>query len=93
MQALRNATLADMGRVITPAKIQGFVNRFFNGSNTLHISDFPANTFAHQKDLPWLIYTIAYGNHPAVSYALESLPGEPGTLGPGRVKPFQLVKK
>jgi hypothetical protein len=93
VQVLRNATLEDMGRVITPAKIQGFVNRFFNGSNTLHISDFPADTFAQQEDLPWLIYTIAYGNHPAVSYALESLPGEPVTLGPVRVKPFQLVKK
>ena len=54
---------------------------------------FPADTFAHQEDLPWLIYAIAYGNHPEVSYALESLPGEPVTLGRVRVKPFQLVKK
>jgi len=91
--SLREATLQDMGKVITPAKIQGFVNQFFNGSNTLHIGEFPPDTFADESDLPWLIYTISYGNHPEVNYALEPLCGEPVTLGPVRVKPFQLVKK
>lgn len=89
---LRQATLEDMGKVITPAKIQSFVNQFFNGHRTLHIGDLPPDTFSTQADLPWLIYTIAYGNHPEVNYALEPLPGEPVTLGPVRVKPFQLVK-
>ena len=39
------------------------------------------------------LYTIAYGNHPEVNYNLESLVGEPVSLGPVRVKPFQLIKK
>ena len=93
VRRLRQATLQDLGKVITPAKIESFVGQFFNGSNTLHISEFPAGTFARDEDLPWLIYTITYGNHPEVNYALESLPGEPVPLGPVRVMPFQLVKK
>lgn len=93
VRALREATLRDMGKVITPAKIQQFVNQFFNGSAILHIRDFPPETFAAPADLPWLIYTITYGNHPEVDYNLEPLPGEPVELGPVRVKPFQLVKR
>ncbi len=89
---LQERTLQDMGKVITPTKVQGFVNQFFNGSNTLHISDFPPDAFAEETDLPWLIYTIAYGNHPEVNYALEALPGDPVALGPVQVKPFQLIK-
>ncbi len=93
IRTLQATTMQDMTKVITPAKIQHFVNRFFNGSNTLHINDFPADTFTGDTDLPWLIYTIAYGNHPEVNYALEALPGEPVALGPVRVMPFQLIKK
>ncbi|MCB0198356.1 MAG: hypothetical protein KDJ65_40830, partial [Anaerolineae bacterium] len=73
--------------------IQGFVNQFFNGHPTLHINEFPPDTFAQEADLPWLIYVIAYGNHPEVNYALEPLPGQPVDLGLVRVKPFQLVKR
>jgi hypothetical protein len=93
MQNLRATTLQHLGMVITPAKVQGFVGQFFNGHRTLHITDLPAGTFATEQDLPWLIYTIAYGNHPEVNYDLEALPGEPVEVGPVRVKPFQLVKR
>lgn len=93
IRRLQAATLQDIGNTITPAKIQHFVNQFFNGHRTLHLRDIPAETFAGEADLPWLIYTIAYGNHPDVDYNLEPLPGEPVTLGKVQVKPFQLVKK
>lgn len=93
IRSLRAATLQQLGIAITPAKIQGFVGKFFNGHRTLHIADLPPNTFAAESDLPWLIYTIAYGNHPEVNYDLEALPGDPVELGPVRVKPFQLVKR
>jgi hypothetical protein len=92
-RVLREATLQDLGTVITPAKIQSFVGQFFNGHKTLHISDLPAEAFAREEDLPWLIYTIAYGNHPEVNYGIEPLPGEPVSLGSVRVMPFQLVKR
>jgi hypothetical protein len=90
---LRVATLQDLGMTITPAKIQSFVNQFFNGHRTLHVGELPPEVFEKEEDLPWLIYTIAYGNHPEVNYELEPLPGEPVTLGLVRVKPFQLIKK
>ena len=93
IQALRAETLQGLGEVITPAKIQGFVNQFFNGHRTLHIGDLPPDTFAGEEDLPWLIYTIVYGYHPEVNYGVDPLPGAPVNLGPVRVKPFQLVKK
>ena len=93
VRRLRQATLRDMGQVITPAKIDGFVGQFFNGSDKLPIDAFPPDTFATEADIPWLIYTIAYGNHPEVNYDLEPLPGEPVTLGPVRVKPFQLIRR
>jgi hypothetical protein len=92
-QTLHAATLQQLGAAITPAKIQTFVNQFFNGHKILHLSDFPPDAFAKPADLPWLIYTVAYGNHPEVNYSLEPLHGEPVELGPVRVKPFQLVKK
>lgn len=93
LQNLQAITLQHLGMVITPAKIQGFVGQFFNGHHTLHIADLPASAFATEQDLPWLIYTIAYGNHPEVNYDLEALPGEPVEVGPVRVKPFQLIKR
>jgi hypothetical protein len=92
-RSLRAATLQDLGMTITPAKIQSFVNQFFNGHRTLHVGELPPEAFEKEEDLPWLIYTIAYGNHPEVNYELEPLPGEPVSLGMVRVRPFQLVKK
>jgi hypothetical protein len=92
-QALRLKTLQELSHAITPAKIQRFVDHFLNGSRAIHIRDFPPETFAHEKDLPWLIYTIAYGNHPETRYGLEPVPGEPVELGPVRVKPFRLVRR
>jgi hypothetical protein len=53
----------------------------------------PSDAFDQEEDVPWLIYTIAYGNHPEVNYDVEPLAGEPVTLGMVRVRPFQLVKR
>jgi hypothetical protein len=92
-QAFRAATLQNLEQVITPTKIQSFVNQFFNGHKTLHVNELPADTFAREEDLPWLVYTIAYGNHPEVNYRLEPVPGEPVILGLVQVKPFQLIKR
>lgn len=92
-QRLRLQTLQALSHAITPAKIQHFVDRFLNGNRAIHIQDFPPDTFAEEQDLPWLIYTIAYGNHPETRYDLEPLPGEPVELGWIRVRPFQLVKR
>ena len=92
--AIREATLGEMGQVITPAKIQSFVDDLFNGHHTLHIRDLPDDTFAGEDGLPWLITTIAYGNHPEVRYNVEPVPGQPVVLGEGiAVQPFQLVKR
>ncbi len=93
IRALRAATLNDLGQAITPAKIQSFVGQFFNGHHRLHIQDLPPDAFSSIDDLPWLIYTIAYGNHPEVNYDLEPLPGDPINLGIARVRPFQLIKR
>ena len=93
IHSLRAVTLQELGQAITPAKIQRFVGQFFNGHQTLHVCDLPPDAFEKVEDLPWLIYTIAYGNHPEVDYGIEPLPGEPVALGPVRVRPFQLVKK
>jgi hypothetical protein len=92
-RTLHAATLQQLGAAITPAKIQAFVNQFFNGHRVLHLNDLPPDAFATPADLPWLIYTVAYGNHPEVNYNLEPLDGEPVELGPVRVRPFQLVKR
>ncbi|MBI1876981.1 MAG: hypothetical protein HYR94_01870, partial [Chloroflexi bacterium] len=92
-RTLHAATLQQLGAAITPAKIQAFVNQFFNGHRTLHVRDLPPAAFAAPEDLPWLIYTVAFGNHPEVNYNLEPLEGEPVDLGPVRVMPFQLVKR
>jgi hypothetical protein len=94
VMAIREATLGEMGQVITPAKIQSFVDDLFNGHHTLHVRDLPPRTFAGEAGLPWLIYTIAYGNHPEVRYNVEPVPGEPVVLDEGiAVQPFQLVKR
>jgi hypothetical protein len=93
MRALRAITIQELGQSITPAKIQSFVGQFFNGHRTLHVCDLPPEAFGKEEDLPWLIYTIAYGNHPEVNYGIEPLPGEPVALGLVRVRPFRLVKR
>jgi hypothetical protein len=93
IMALRATTLRELGMAITPAKIQHFVGQFLNGSRSVHVRDLPPEAFEKEEDLPWLIYTIAYGNHPEVDYDVEPLPGEPVTLGPVRVRPFELVKR
>jgi hypothetical protein len=92
-QALRAVTLQELGQAITPARIQRFVGRFLNGHQAIHVRDLPAEAFQTEEDLPWLVYTIAYGHHPEVNYGVEPVPGEPVELGPVRVKPFKLVKK
>ncbi|MCP4544588.1 MAG: hypothetical protein GY832_46390 [Chloroflexi bacterium] len=93
VQALRAITLQELGLAITPAKIQRFVGQLFNGHPVIHVRDLPPDTFEKAEDLPWLIYTIAYGNHPEVNYGIEPLPGDAVELGPVRVRPFQLVKR
>lgn len=93
VRSLRAATLQELGQTITPAKVRHFVGQFFNGHRSLHVRDLPPEAFHHEEDLPWLIYTIAYGNHPEVDYYLEPLPGEPVDLGLVRVRPFELVRK
>jgi hypothetical protein len=93
VRALRAVTLEQLGLAITPAKIQRFVGQFFNGHKVLHVRDLPPASFEQEEDLPWLIYTIAYGNHPEVNYNVEPLAGEPVALGIVRVRPFQLVKR
>jgi hypothetical protein len=93
LRALRAVTMQELGQAITPARIQRFVGQFFNGHRAIHIRDLPPDAFEREEDLPWLIYTIAYGDHPQVNYGIEPLPGEPVALGPVQVRPFQLVKK
>jgi hypothetical protein len=93
MRALRTVTLEQLGLAITPTRIQRFVGQFFNGHNMLHVRDLPPDAFEKEDDLPWLIYTIAYGNHPEVNYNVEPLLGEPVALGMVWVRPFQLVKR
>jgi hypothetical protein len=93
LSALRAITLEELGQAITPAKIQRFVGQFFNGHRAIHVRELPSDAFENEEDLPWLIYTIAYGDHPQVNYGIEPLTGEPVALGPVRVRPFQLVKK
>ena len=91
--ALRARTLQELGQAITPAKIQQFVGQFMNGNRSIHVRDLPPETFQREEDLPWLIYTIAYGNHPEVNYDVRPLTGSPVALGPIRVRPFELVKR
>jgi hypothetical protein len=93
LRTLRAVTLQELGLAITPAKIQRFVGQFFNGHRIIHVRDLPSDAFGKEESLPWLIYTIAYGNHPEVNYGIEPLAGAPVELGLVRVKPFQLVKR
>jgi maltose-binding protein MalE len=81
--------LHEIGLAITPDKVNRYVKAMFNGHRVLHVSDLPAGLL---DDLPWLIYTIAYGNHPDVDYGVDPLPGDPVAVGSYRIMPFQLVK-
>ncbi|HSJ56247.1 MAG TPA: Wadjet anti-phage system protein JetA family protein [Anaerolineae bacterium] len=89
-EALRALTLEEISQALTPDKVDGYVQSLFNGHRRIHVRDLPQELLA---DLPWLIYVIAYGNHPDTRYGLEPLPGEPMRLGACRVKPFELVKE
>jgi len=93
VRALRAMTMQELGQAITPAKIQRFVGQFLNGHRAIHVRDLPPDAFRDEETLPWLIYTIAYGNHPEVNYAIEPLDGEAVELGLVRVRPFRLVKR
>ena len=86
---LRALTLDEISQVITPDRVDGYVQGLFNGHRRIHVQDLPTELF---DDLPWLIYVVAYGNHPDTRYGLEPLPGEPLHLGACRVRPFELVK-
>jgi hypothetical protein len=86
---LRTLTMEEISQVITPDRVDGYVQGLFNGHRRIHVRDLPAELF---DDLPWLIYVVAYGNHPDTRYGLEPLPGEPLRLGACQVRPFELVK-
>jgi hypothetical protein len=86
---LRALTLDEISQVITPDRVDGYVQGLFNGHRRIHVQDLPGELF---DDLPWLIYVVAYGNHPDTRYGLEPLPGEPLRLGTCQVRPFELVK-
>ncbi len=88
--SLRELTLHEIGLAITPDKVNRYVKTKLNGHRVLHVRDLPADLL---DDLPWLIYTIAYGNHPDVEYGVEPLPGDPVVVGSYRIMPFQLVKR
>jgi hypothetical protein len=81
--------LEEISQAITPDKVDRYVQGLFNGHRRIHVRDLPAGLF---DDLPWLIYVVAYGNHPDTGYGLEPLPGEPVRMGACRVRPFELVK-
>jgi hypothetical protein len=89
VDALRALTLDEISQAITPDRVDGYVQGLFNGHRRIHVRDLPAELF---DDLPWLIYVVAYGNHPDTHYGLEPLPGETLRLGACRVRPFELVK-
>lgn len=86
---LRALTLEEISQAFTPDKVDGFVQGLFNGHKRIHVRDLPAELF---DDLAWLIYVVAYGNHPDTGYGLEPLPGEPLRMKTCRVQPFELVK-
>lgn len=90
LAALRTLTLQDVSQAFSPEKVDRKVLGFFNGHNTLHVSQLPAEILA---DLHWLTTIVAYAHHPEVSYGLEITGGDPVQCGPYRVAPFALVKR
>jgi hypothetical protein len=89
LAALRAATLHDVTQAPTPARVNRYVLGFFNGHRRLHVAELPP---AVLDDLHWLTTIIAYSHHPDVGYGLETADGEPVTVGPYRVVPFELFK-
>jgi hypothetical protein len=86
---LRAATLLELAQSLTPDKIDRFVCQFFNGHRRVHVTELPPDALA---DVPRLIYAMAFSYHPDVNYGLEVTSGEPVTIGPYQVMPFELVK-
>ena len=89
LAALRIATLQDVAQALTPDRVNRYVLGFFNGHRALHVSELPPEVI---DDLHRFTTIIAYGHHPEVKYGVEVVPGDPVTVGPYRVAPFQLVK-
>lgn len=87
--ALRAATLEELAHSLTPDKINRFVCQFFNGHRRIHVTELPPDALC---DVPRLIYAMAFSYHTDVNYGLEVTPGEPVTIGPYQVMPFELVK-
>ena len=87
--ALRAATLQELAQSLTPDKINRFVCQFFNGHRRVRITELPPDALA---DVPRLIYAMAFSYHPDVNYGLEVTSGDPVTIGPYQVMPFELVK-
>ena len=89
LAALRIATLQDVAQALTPDKVNRYVLGFFNGHRALHVTELPPEVIG---DLHRFTTIIAYGHHPEVEYGIDVMPGDPVTIGPYRVAPFQLVK-
>jgi len=87
--ALRATTLQELVQSLTPDKINRFVCQFFNGHRRLHVTQLPPDALS---DVPRLIYAIAFSYHPDVNYGLEVTSGDPVTIGPYKVMPFELIK-
>jgi hypothetical protein len=85
----RQATLSQIGSAITPAKIERFVHEFLDGHRRMHANDLPPAFFA---DMEWAIFALAYGHHPEVDYGVEIADGEPVTIGPYLIQPFELTR-
>lgn len=89
LAALRAATLQDVTQALTPEKVNRYVLGFFNGHRRLHVTELPAEAV---DDLHRFTTLIAYADHPEVQYGLEIVDGDPVTIGPYRVVPFELVR-
>jgi hypothetical protein len=88
--ALRHLAMQEIGAGITPQRVMQFVHRFLNGNGAIHAAELGDAFYA---DMQWVIYTLAYGDHPEVDYGVEAAAGEPVEVGPYQVQPFRLVKK
>jgi hypothetical protein len=87
--ALRLEAMQEINAGITPSRIVQFVHRFLDGQRAIHAQDLPPEFYA---DMEWAIFTLAYGNHPDVDYAVERAEGAPVDVGPFLVQPFRLVR-
>ncbi len=89
LAALRLAALHDVTQALTPDRVNRTVMGFFNGHRTLHVDELPPDVL---NDLHRFTTIIAYSHHPDVEYGIEIVPGDPVTIGPYRIVPFQLSK-